>query len=510
MSDIKPLIDLSNQIREKQVRYSELNWTYYTTGLDFEIESARKEMMTIYKDKNNFDLIRKFKEKRGALSPDDQRRVEILFNSFEGYHLSEELNKLDDEIFEVENKLSGILNNHRCTIDGKEVSSTEISSLISKNDDPQIRRKAWESKSQVNQPLFDGDFLELNKLRREYAKLYGSKNFVEYALKVDELSPSVFEGWEERTKGALPSINKKKNEFAQKYLGQDELKPWDISYLSGKICPSRNADVDMMNFKDPIRDMFGRFGFDIDSKNVTFDVFPRKNKSEWGYNFTIDYGKDTRILANVNNEFHHFWVLMHEAGHAVHYGSVDPDDYIMNMGISGIISEGLANLFGDLIYHPSFFVGMFSDTKKAEAEFNALMSWNKMTTLLDVDRILFDQALFTEKLETHDDIKNLRLKYMKELGGIDDFTGEPPWAFLIHHTTHPIYLHNYFMGDVTCAMLKKVFCQQTGLADIHQKPLEFGNFLMEKVISPSGRYRYEELFESIAGSKFSLDYLLED
>lgn len=59
-------------------------------------------------------------------------------------------------------------------------------------------------------------------------------------------------------------------------------------------------------------------------------------------------------------------------------------------------------------------------------------------------------------------------------------------------------------------MLKKVFCKQTGLADIREKPLEFGNFLMEKVISISGRYRYEELFESIARSKFSLDYLLED
>jgi len=99
---------------------------------------------------------------------------------------------------------------------------------------------------------------------------------------------------------------------------------------------------------------------------------------------------------------------------------------------------------------------------------------------------------------------------MKELGGNDEFSGDLPWAFLIHHTTHPVYLHNYFMGDVTCAMLKNVFLKETGLSSIHDKPLEFGKYLMDKVISPSGRQPYEQLFESIAGDNFSLKYLLED
>lgn len=510
MSAIKPLLDLANKMREKQVRYSQLIWTKYTTGFDFDIKTAYEESMSIYKDRKNFDLIRKFNEKTHELSPDDARRVNILFQIFEPFHLKEELNELRDRMFDVQNKLSGILNTHRCKIDGKEVSATDIAAMASKSDDATIREKAWRARAQANQPLIDGGFIELNKLRREYAKIYGSKDYVEYSLDLLELSPKLFNGWEETTKKALPEINKKKNDFAKKYLNKENLNPWDGAYLSGKICPSRNIEVDMMNFKNPIRDMFGRFGFDIDSKNITFDVFPRKNKSEWGYNFTIDYGKDTRILANVTNEFYHFWVLMHEAGHAVHYGSVDPDDYIMNKRISGIISEGLANLFGNLIYHPSFFQGMFDDPKKAEAEFSALEDWNKTNALLSVERILFDQALFTEKIETHDDILNLRLKYMKELGGYEEFEGEIPWAFLIHHTTHPVYLHNYFMGDVTCEMLKSVFLKDTGLSDIHEKPLEFGNFLMEKVISPSGRQPYEELFESIAGEKFSLDYLIKD
>ncbi|MCO4795472.1 MAG: hypothetical protein KC493_17255, partial [Bacteriovoracaceae bacterium] len=371
MSDIQAIIDLSNQIREKQVRYSSLMWTYYTTGMDFEMKAARESMLDIYKDKRNFDLIREYQEK--DLSKEDSRRMDILFKSFESYHLSDELNEINDRIFEVQNKLSGILNNHRVVIDGKEVTTTDLAAMASKSSDRSVREKAWRSRAQKNQPLFDGGFLELNKLRREYARLYGAENYVKFSLEKSELDPSLFDGWRETTTQALPEIKKKTAEMAKKYLGHEDLQPWDRQYLSGKICPARNIEVDMMNFQKPIKEMFSRFGFDIDSKNVTFDVFPRKNKSEWGYNFTIDYGKDTRVLANVTNEFYHFWVLMHEAGHAVHYGSVDPTDYIMNQGISGIISEGLANLFGDMIYHPTFFKDLFGGkSEEADTQFRAL------------------------------------------------------------------------------------------------------------------------------------------
>jgi len=143
MSDIKPLIELANTIREKQVHYSSLNWTKYTTGFDFDIKTAYEDMMSIYKDRKNFDLIRQFQEKSKDLSPDDARRVEILFQSFETYHLSDELNKLRDEMFDIQNKLSGILNTHRSKIDGKEVSTTDITAMASKSDDPKIREKAW-------------------------------------------------------------------------------------------------------------------------------------------------------------------------------------------------------------------------------------------------------------------------------------------------------------------------------------------------------------------------------
>ena len=98
---------------------------------------------------------------------------------------------------------------------------------------------------------------------------------------------------------------------------------------------------------------------------------------------------------------------------------------------------------------------------------------------------------------------------MKDLGTIESFEGEPPWGFLIHHTTHPIYLHNYFMGDVTCEMFKKVYCKEKGITSIYEDPKGFGQFLKEKVIQPSGLYKFEELFRNIAREDFSLKFIID-
>ncbi|MBT3982359.1 MAG: peptidase M3A and M3B thimet/oligopeptidase F [Bacteriovoracaceae bacterium] len=507
MSEIQPLIDLSNKLQEKYSNYSKLNWTSYTVGFDFGLDDAHKEMKAVLEDPKNFDLIRSHREK--DLSAEDARRVEILHKEFEPYHLSKELNEVGDRIFEVKTKLSNLLNNFRNTIDGKEVQSTEISKILRTSEDREHRKKAYKAMSQINKPLVDGGFIELLNLRKEYAKIYGAKNFVELELKKNELSPKIFEGWRETTTSNLAERTKKRTGFGQKYLGIEQLMPWDEAHLGTKIAPLKQKKVGMINYYEPMKELFLKFGFDIGSKNITYDVFPRKNKSEWGYHFTISPGKDARILANIDDQYSHFWVLLHETGHAAHFSHTDPDDVIMNMGISGIISEGIANLFGYLGNEEIFYSKFFpNELGEAKTQFENAKEWSKINALNSVQPILFDQSLYLENLQSLDDINNLKWKMMKDLDGVERFDGEPNWGFLIHHTTHPIYLQNYFMGDVTCEMLKKSYLKQSSSKKITDNPLEFGSYLLENVVKPSGRYNFEQLFNNLSGDNFNLNYLI--
>jgi len=503
---MKKIIEIARELQDSDSHHEELVWTQFTTGYDFGIDDAYKKIVEIYSDKKKYDLIKDYGEKN--LSQLDKRRVEILEKKFHPYHLSPELVELDKRIQELSTKLSGILNTHRAKIDGKEVTAANITEILSMEPDSEIRKKAFLARAQVNFPLVDGGFIELLNLRKEYAKLYGASNFVEYSLQREELEVEIFDGWSEQVRSTIPEMEEERNQFAREYLSSEYLAPWDEIYLKGKIAPQLNKAVDMMGFYEPVKALFGRFGIDISKDNTTYDIFSRRNKSEWAYNFPIRNGVDSRILANVKGRFYEFDDLLHETGHSVHSFRLPPDDIVLNMGDSDIIAEGIANLFGSFSTERIFFEDFFKgEADEAEKAFNKNNQYKKINQLRSVALILFDQRLYINNINTIDDIHQLFWNTNKEVLDRDPYNDIPAWGFKIHHTSHPIYLHNYLMGDVTCEMLKKVFCRKNIVSSIMEKPEAFGSFLVEDVMKVSGAYTYSELFKKISGKKFSLDFL---
>jgi oligoendopeptidase F len=477
------VIKISKILEEKDVRYGQLEWTQYTTGYDFGVDDAYKELTDVYENKAYFDTIKQ--AMASDLSEEDRRRVSLIYKAFEPYHLSEKVNELAEKINEKTNELSQILNQHRTIFEGKEVSSVDLAQILAKEENRERRKAAFFAKNQINKPLIEAGFLDLVAMRKELARLRGKQDFVELMLEEDELDASIFENWKNEVRDILPKMKETRLKYAQKFLNDTEIMPWDESYISAKLAPALNEKVDMSAFYDTLKEFFIKFDIDLSKMNITYDVFSRANKSEWGYNFPIQSGKDSRILANVKDLYSEYGVLLHESGHAVHSFTTDPEDYLMSMGISGIISEGIANLFGGFLYDELFYSQFFK--KEAVAEnFKEIQEWHKINSFRAIHRILLDQAFYRTELNSMADIESLYWNLYETLFDEKPYGENPPWAYLIHHTTHPIYLHNYFMGDVTCEMLAKVFKEKHGIEKVSEKPVEFGQFLMEKVITPSG------------------------
>lgn len=506
MSNIKVLEEISEKLHQLQVNYSKLNWTLYTTGYDFGIQEAYTKMVAVLKDKENYDHILKCRELN--LSPVENRQAEIMYNAFKAYHLSEDLNRLDMEIRKKTNDLSKILNTFRYTFEGRSVSSVELNQVLSSDSDRERRKAAYFAKNQINKPMVDGGFVDLIKLRKEYTQAYGSENFISHRLKAVELDENTFDSWLPQLHDLLPRMNEVRSKYAGEFLKDDRIMPWDEQYIDSKIAPSLNTTVDMSNYYNNIRELFQVFGIDISKFNITYDVFPRANKSEWGYNFPVETAKDSRILANVKNRYTEYGVLLHETGHAVHSFLLNPEEKILNRGVSGIINEGIANLFGSFLTKPLFYNKFFNDKAVVEKEFSMLKEYRSLNSLRAINRIFFDHSFYKNDVKTLDDIYGLYWKTYSEVLKEEPFGTEPPWAFTIHHTTHPIYLHNYLMGDVTCEMLSKVFRKKYN-GSMEEKPVEFGEFLINEVIRPSGMYKYNELFRRISGEDFSLKYMTE-
>ena len=183
-----------------------------------------------------------------------------------------------------------------------------------------------------------------------------------------------------------------------------------------------------------------------------------------------------------------------------------PEEILLNQGVSGIVTEGIANLFGGFLYDELFYKSFFDNS--VEEQFKELSEYKKLNYLRFVGNIFFDHELYRNDIKSLDDIHNLYFKVYGELFGDKPSIEAPPFAYRIHYTTHPIYMHNYFMGDVTCEMIRKVFCKKYGVSSVSEKPKEFGEFLISEVIDVSGLYKYEELFKRISGEEFSLKWYL--
>ncbi|RKZ02947.1 peptidase M3A and M3B thimet/oligopeptidase F [Candidatus Fermentibacteria bacterium] len=506
MQHSEELSKIADALQELETEYEKRTWTQYTTGFDFGVATAFENYVSLLKNKEHWLVIRQILEKNR--DPLLAREAKILENHFKPFHQSESISRLSVEIQNLSTKLSSVLNSFRYTVNGREMTSPDIANILSTNPDRNLRKTAFLSRNQISRPLVEAGFLDLVKLRKQLASEMGAATFVEYSLKEQELDPDMFSSWQGELSHILPLMQKTRAEIAGRYTGEQAVMPWDEAFIASSIAPELNAPVNMSDFLKPVGALFQKFGFDISAMNITYDVFPRKNKSEWGYNFTIQNGIDSRILANVKDRFSEFGVLLHETGHAVHSFTVNPDEIILNMGISGIVSEGIANLFGSFRVREEFYSPFFTEnTETARQHFSELNRWTRASQLYALGRIFFDQKLYTTDLETLDDINNLFWENRQSLFGEEPYADQPVWANTIHYTTHPIYLHNYLLGDLTCDMLEEVFLRRESVSAITQNPEAFGRFITDEVVKPSGRYPFPELFRRISGGELSLSFL---
>lgn len=505
-------ITKANRINKKLKNISkeigELNWVKYTTGYDLGVEKAVDKMLKILKNKKYYEVINQLLQTN--LTTIDRRRVELLKQGFEPYHLSEELIEIDKKIIKLTVKLSDVINKHRNKIDGKDVTLVEIYRILREDNNNFNREKAYNALAQVNKPLVENGFIDLINLRKEYAKAAGANDFVEYKLNQSELDYKIFKGWKNDIRSIADNLKKTRNEYAIKYLKKPELEPWDNSYISSKLAPLLNTEVNMSNYYKVLQSLYSKFGFDISKYNITYDIFPRKNKSEWGLFFNIDPKVDCRILANVQNRYSEYRVLLHETGHALHYFNLENKDDLLNDGISDIITEGFANFFGSCLYDEMFYK-IILDKKilnEVKSQFDALKKWQNINKIREIGAIIFEQELYKTGIKTLDDINQLKWKLEKEMYNNDPYGAEPLWGYIMHHTTHPIMLHSYTLGDVTFEMMKRVFCKKENIKSINESPNKFGQFMIKELIKPSGMYKFNELFKKVSGEEFSLKFWL--
>lgn len=503
---MKEIQNLALRLEDLQVDSSQKLWAQYTTGIDFGVAEAQNRVRGAYQESESFQLICRSLER--DLSAVDRRRVEILRRDFQPYHQSQRANSLKEKIDGLEAKLGDLLNKHRSIVDGRELTSPEIGRVLAESPDRELRKRVYLSRAQVNRKLIDNGFLDLINLRKEYAAAGGAADFISFSLEKDDLAPELFDGWRDECAAHRQAYRKLQNTLAQRYLQVEKLLPWDQGYLRNQICPRNRETVDLSNYQKTVGKVFRAYGFEIEDLAITYDIFSRKNKSEWGYMFPIRIGKDARVLANMDNRFSSYWVLLHETAHAVHFLGLDPEERLLNRGVSGIVAEGFANFFGDLSYSKEFLSQFFAnDLESAIQDFSRFKCVLGLSNVASLSETLFDHELYRQDLKNLDDVNELKWTTESDLLAGERYGDEPTWGHVIHHTTAPVYLHNYFLGDVLCESMKSAFFRTTGVV-WQDRAKDFGLMWQNEVIAPSGHYPFAELFERVTKQKPNISEFL--
>ena len=441
-------------------------WNFYINSTAENMKTYETSQDIVYKLYQNVDLYKKLQELKKERLADKHlnKQLKDLEKEFD-----EELNagELKKALRDKENEIAGKYNSYIPMIDGKEISKAEIGKILQNQKDITIREKAYNARVKGGDLIAD-DMVEFVKMRNEFAKTKGYKNFFEYSLKETyEVNAEYLQNLLNDVYNNAKNINDKlqlenKQELANEYgIHVSELR----AYHYGLLLDNNPAKIvnQSLKTKEEIVEIatkaYLNMGYDIEKMPITLDLFPRKNKNTHGFCFDIQAGKDARILANLTNDTNSIDTLCHELGHCVYHIGVDTTLPYLDQEEYPAMTEAIAMMMGDLQKKENILDGIVptdilekfkKEHKKTEAKFI-----NRSMLIIEFEKRMYENPEQNLSQLWHD----LKCKYT---GANKEEELNNEWATIPHYLSHPAYYQNYFRADLMKAQMYKFLKKELG------------------------------------------------
>lgn len=506
---------LKNKLEEKseplELQAKKYDWDFYINSTKENMEKMQKawdDVSEIYQDETSYEQFK-------AIDSSD-------FNKHDSKQIKDILKAFDDELNtgvakkalrDKENEIAQKYNTYIPMINGKEVSKAEITSILQKETDPEIRKKAYEAKIKGGDLIAD-DLIEFVKLRNEYAKTKGYDNFFDYTLKetydvdskfLDGLIDEVYTKAQEKIK----AFQEQKQAELKKFFATDKLK----AYHYGLILPSnpeKNVNDVLENLsktrpyiiEELSKKTFEGMGYDVEGLKqdgkLTLDLYPRKGKNTHGFCFGINSGRDARILANLKTDVNALDTLNHEMGHCIHYLGVSTNlPYFDRADVPPALTEAIAMMMGNIMKRENILKDIVSEEslRKFKASFNEDEAVFVARSLLIID---FEHNLYKNPNCNPKKLwQDLTKKYLNRN---DDATNE--WATIPHYLSHPAYYQNYFRASLMKAQIYNHLREKLGNITENKNS---ANYMVENIFKYGNSLDEYDLIKKLTGKEFSAD-----
>lgn len=500
-------------------------WDAMTLGTDEAFEKytqATIAMSAYHSSKEKFDEFKRLlaeAEKEGELPPLLKRETDEVRNAFEQAQFPQ-------EIMEKMTKLSGeieqMFQNQRGVLDGKEYTNNELLEMLEKETDSARRQEIWEALKQVGELVAD-KIVELAKIRNEAARALGYNNYWEMTVSFQDFDPAeltaIFEELERETAPIFAKVKSELDEELKAKFSVSEIMPWHYDNPFFQQAPP-SAEIDKNTFfagktAEDINQIAIRYydslGLETRGILVNSDLFDREGKSQHAFSNNMNLEGDVRVLCNLKPTAEWMNTQLHELGHSVYEIYVDPSlPYDLRTACHIFTTEGIAMMFEKVTDFPEWlieFAGVDPETaRNAEA---ALKKQRVREQLIfcrwTIVMFHFERALYENPDQ---DLRSLwwdtveKYQLMKRPAG----RHQADWASKPHFVIAPVYYHNYMLGELFGAQLRRSLPFDAG----HFASKEVGAALIKKVFEPGMRYHWNEFVKEATGEALSPKAFVEE
>jgi peptidyl-dipeptidase A len=531
---------------------SEAWWTLATTGTEEaqgDLVRTGMEYNRLFADRDEYELVKSWYEERESLESSILRRqVEVLYKTFAGRQGDEETLR---RIEELEAEANAIYGNHRGVVGDKETSENELRRLLRSSGDSALRREAWEASKSVGREV-EGIVRELPRLRNRLARQMGSDNHYIRSLDLQEIDANeldrLMDDLQSATDTPFRKLKMRLDDGLKSRFGIETVMPWHLSDPFFQSCKheaaafpregSRGApekgdgerdsdegaeaglDVDRY-FRDKdlealTRKTYDSMGLEVRDVLARSDLYERAGKDQHAFCIGIgrDYPYDVRVLANVRPDSYWMDTMLHEFGHAVYDKYINPSlPYLLRSVAHTSSTEAIALMMGSLAEDPGWisrFTGVPEEDLERERE--RLLYSSRADKLVFVRWALvmyrFEKALYEDP--DREDLNSLWWNLVEEIQLVNRPVGrdEPDWAAKLHVALAPVYYHNYVLGHLTAAQLRRYIEKNIVEGPLYEHELS-GRYLQEAFFGPGARDDWRTTVLRVTGEELNPVYFIE-
>lgn len=518
LSRVKPLM------REARLAY----WNATISGRkeDFtryaELDVALK---SVYSDPNAFATLKAWRDGNSFADPLDRRQVDVLYRAYLRHQIPR---SLTERITTLSSTIVNKFNVYRATVDGETLTSNQIRRILSDSTDTDQRRRVWEAEKAVG-PVIRDELLELVDLRNTAATSLGFGNYYEMSLSLDEQNErdliSLFDDLEVQTREPFLEAKMEIDRILSERHGVPlkDLRPWHYADPFFQEAP-RVLDVDLDKYYENVdilrlvSEFFAGIGLDAGGILERSDLHEKPGKEQHAYCLDVDRDGDIRILANVRNDETWTGTMLHELGHALYDRYISPElPFVLRQHAHLLVTEAVAMLFGRLSKDADWIQRTTGLSESEKAAISAVADKSQKLSQLIFCRwcqvmVRFERALYADPGQ---DLNKLWWDMVSHYQMLTppDGRNQPDWASKIHVVAHPVYYHNYMLGELLASQLDRCMQRRVLGGAETRRPLngrpEVGEYLKENIFKHGKRHRWEDLVRQATGEDLKSGYFVE-